>query len=82
VAVQVKDPGGNPVVGATVTFQITGGGGSISGTTAGTITVSTNTDASGIARTNWILGTGVGIINTMNVTVVNGPSTSLQVTTQ
>jgi adhesin/invasin len=82
VAVLVKDAAGNPIAGATVNWQITGGGGHITGQAAGTITASSNTDASGIARVNWTLGTGTGVINSITAIVVNGPVVGISVTTQ
>jgi hypothetical protein len=51
VVVRITDAGGNVKPGATVTFAVTGGGGSVA-------TASTTTDASGLARTNWTLGSG------------------------
>ncbi|HEY2824419.1 MAG TPA: Ig-like domain-containing protein, partial [Gemmatimonadales bacterium] len=53
LSVKIADQFGNPVQGAPVTFAITAGGGSLSSTTA-------NSDASGIAQTNWTLGSTVG----------------------
>ncbi|HYW32556.1 MAG TPA: Ig-like domain-containing protein [Gemmatimonas sp.] len=53
-SVRVRDAGNNPVSGVTVTFAITGGGGSISPT-------SVVTNASGIATlTSWTLGAVAG----------------------
>jgi hypothetical protein len=53
-AVLVEDSEGNPVPGATVTFTVTGGGGSATGTEA-------VADAAGIARVgSWTLGSGPG----------------------
>jgi large repetitive protein len=53
-AVLVEDAQGNPVAGETVTFVVTGGGGSATGTTA-------VTDAAGIARVgSWTLGGTAG----------------------
>jgi hypothetical protein len=49
-AVVVRDAAGNPLPGRTVTFAVTGGGGSITGATA-------ITDAQGVARLgSWTLG--------------------------
>jgi hypothetical protein len=53
-AVLVEDAQGNPVPGATVTFSVTGGGGSATGTDA-------VADGAGIARVGtWTLGPGAG----------------------
>jgi hypothetical protein len=53
-AVLVEDAQGNPVPGATVTFAVTGGGGSAAGTSA-------VTDAAGVARVgSWSLGGTAG----------------------
>ncbi len=53
-AVLVKDQSGNGIPGITVTFAVTGGGGSVTGATA-------TTDAGGIARVgSWTLGTQAG----------------------
>ncbi len=52
--VQVTDVGGNPLTGQTVTFAVTGGGGSVTGGTP-------ITDGSGNATvTSWTLGTTAG----------------------
>jgi adhesin/invasin len=60
--VQVKDGGGNPVAGVTVTFAVTTGGGSVTG---GIDT----TDASGLATVgSWTLDTLAGT-NTLRATV-------------
>jgi hypothetical protein len=49
---RITDAGGNPKPGATVTFAVTSGGGSLSSTTA-------TTDAAGLATSGtWTLGTG------------------------
>jgi Big-like domain-containing protein len=54
-AVKITDPNGNPVAGVGVTFQVTGGGGTVVPTTP----VATN--ASGIAAaTSWTLGAVAG----------------------
>src|SRR5207237_1422081 len=56
-SVLVRDAGNNPVAGVSVTFTVTGGGGTISSPTG--ITVSTN--ASGIAApSTWTLGATAG----------------------
>ena len=52
-AVIIRDSGGNPVGGVEVTFEVTGGGGSV---TPATVTTGTN----GIAATNWTLGPSAG----------------------
>jgi adhesin/invasin len=64
-AVLVTDPFGNPVEGASVTFAVTSGGGSVVPTTA------VLTDASGLATvTSWTLGVTAGASNnTLTATV-------------
>ncbi len=60
-SVLVTDAGGNPVSGISVTFAVTGGGGSVTGG-------STTTNASGIATVgSWTLGTTAGS-NTLSAT--------------
>jgi adhesin/invasin len=81
VAVQVKDAAGIPIAGATVTFQVTIGGGSIAGQPAGTVVISRNTDANGIATASWTLGTAAATTNSMSVGVVGGPVIALTVNT-
>lgn len=51
VAIKIVDRFGNPVAGATVSFAVTAGGGTVSGATR-------TTGADGVARTAWSLGTG------------------------
>ena len=53
LVVEVVDGGGNPVVGAAVTWVVTGGGGSLDPTTG-------TTDDNGRASTTWTLGPGIG----------------------
>ncbi len=53
LVVQVVDEGGNPVVGAAVTWVVTGGGGSLDPATG-------PTDANGRASTTWTLGSTAG----------------------
>jgi hypothetical protein len=60
-AVIVRDAAGNPVPGAQVTWTVTSGGGSI--------TSPTTTDAAGVARTQWVLGTGTAPTQTAQATV-------------
>jgi adhesin/invasin len=68
-SVKATDASGNPVLGATVTFTVMYGGGSITG---GTVT----TDANGIAAVgSWILGTRPGF-NQLFVTAPNFAMTS------
>ena len=62
--VEVRDQNGNPLAGAQVTFAVTGGGGTLSVTTATTAT----TDAEGRAATTLTLGRLPGT-NTVEVTV-------------
>ncbi len=53
IVVRVVDAGGNPVVGAAVTWVVTGGGGSLDPATG-------TTDDGGLASTSWTLGTAAG----------------------
>ncbi|MCI0436986.1 MAG: Ig-like domain-containing protein [Gemmatimonadetes bacterium] len=53
LVMRVTDSGGNPVAGATVTFTVTGGGGSFSPTSA-------VTGATGLAQSTWTLGSVPG----------------------
>ena len=59
-AVLVTDANNNPVSGTTVTFAVTGGGGSVT-------PASVTTNASGIAAAGWTLGTTAGT-NTLTAT--------------
>ena len=62
-AVRLLDAAGNPIVGASVTFAVTSGGGSLTDPTT------TTTDASGIAQVGgWTLGAAPGT-NTLSATV-------------
>jgi hypothetical protein len=64
-AVLVKDASGNPAPGKTVTFAVTGGGGSLTGAVV-------TTDANGIAAVgSWTLGAQGGP-NTLTATVSGG----------
>ena len=64
-AVLVIDSYGNPVPGATVTFAVSQGGGSVTGGTA-------TTNASGIAQVgSWVLGAAVGL-NTLTAQITGG----------
>ncbi|HSA55164.1 MAG TPA: leishmanolysin-related zinc metalloendopeptidase [Gemmatimonadaceae bacterium] len=61
-AIRVTDLGSTPVVGISVTFAVSGGGGSITGAT-------TTTDAQGVATVgSWTLGASPGT-NTLTATV-------------
>ena len=51
VSIRLADNFGNPIVGASVAFAVTGGGGSVSPATA-------TTNAEGLAKANWIMGAG------------------------
>jgi len=58
-AVLVRDQYDNPVPGVPVTFEVAGGGGSITGSASGSMTV--NTNASGVAAVGgWVLGQTAG----------------------
>jgi len=60
-AVQVRDAQGNPVPGVQVAWAVTSGG--------GTVTSPVTTDAAGVARTQWVLGTAAGPTQTAQATV-------------
>jgi len=65
-AVKVVDQHGNGVAGRTVTFTVTGGGGSVTGATA-------PTDVNGIATVgSWTMGSAVGT-NTLEASTVGFP---------
>jgi adhesin/invasin len=73
-AVRVLGAGGIPVAGVSVTFAVTGGGGSITGPT------SVLTDAAGDARVGgWVLGPAAGA-NTLTATVAGAGITGNPVT--
>jgi hypothetical protein len=66
-AVRVSDNNGLARSGETVTFAVTGGGGTITGATA-------VTDAQGVARVgSWVLGSTTGV-NTLTATIAGGAS--------
>jgi len=71
VVVKVRDAGGRLVLGATVTFAVTQGNGSVSPRIA-------TSDASGEARTTWTLGTVAGLNEV--TAAANGLITSLKFT--
>lgn len=72
-AVLVRDQYGNPVPGVSVTFAVTGGGGSVSGGTQ-------VTGANGIATVgSWILGTTAGP-NTLDATASGLPTLTFTAT--
>ena len=72
-SVVVKDANLMGLAGVTVTFAVTGGGGSVSGATA-------ITDAFGVAtETQWVLGSAVGM-NTLTATVSGSGVTGNPVT--
>jgi adhesin/invasin len=65
-SVRIEDANGNPVAGASVTFAVASGGGSVTGGTQ-------TTDAAGIATvTSWKLGTTAG---TNTLTATSGAAT-------
>lgn len=65
-AVKLSDALGNGVAGATITFAVTGGGGSVTGGTA-------TTNSAGIATVgNWMMGGAVGP-NTLRATATGFP---------
>jgi hypothetical protein len=61
IVVRVADQFNNPVAGTTVTFAVTGGGGSVNPTSAAS-------NATGLSQTTWTLGQTAGA-QTMTVTV-------------
>jgi adhesin/invasin len=67
-SVAIRDANNNPVVGASVTFAVASGGGSVTGATV-------QTNGSGIATVgSWTLGTTAGI-NTLTATSASGSAT-------
>ena len=70
--VQVSDSTGHLVAGLTVSFAVTGGGGSVG-------TPSAPTNASGQAQTTWTLGTAAGT-QTVSATVSGAPVSPLPLT--
>jgi len=88
ITVSVADQSGNPVAGATVTFAVTAGGGSVTGATPAT-------SVSGQATLgSWTLGMVAGTLNTLSASVASltpvvysatpaaGAAAALQLTTQ
>jgi hypothetical protein len=73
IAVKVTDSGGRPVVGQTVTFHVTAGGGHV-------FSGSATTNAEGIAQERWTVGTTAGSVQTLEARVVNGSGTTLTAT--
>lgn len=72
-SVVVSDSFGNPVAGDSVTFAVTQGGGSATGTTVGS-------DASGVARVgSWTLGTAVGE-NRLQASIASGATVTFVAT--
>jgi hypothetical protein len=69
----VVDANGNPVPNAPVRFDVLAGGGSVN-------PVNTQTDASGRARTAWMLGPQPGTLNRLTATVLanNQPDPNVQ----
>jgi adhesin/invasin len=53
IDVMVSDSGGHPVSGVTVSFSVSGGGGTLSSSTA-------QSDVNGLASVNWTLGSQLG----------------------
>lgn len=70
LAVRVDNVFGDPLAGAVVTFQVSAGGGTLTAATA-------VTDAAGVARTGWRLGTQAGVVQRAEAaaTGVRGPLT-------
>ena len=73
VTFQVKDTGGNAMVGQLVTFTVTGGGGSAA-------PASGTTDASGNVTVLWTLGPAAGV-NTLTATAGSITSSPVTITT-
>jgi hypothetical protein len=73
IAVKVTDAGGRPVVGQTVTFHVTAGGGHV-------FSGSATTNAEGIAQERWTVGTTAGSVQTLEARVINGSGTTLTAT--
>jgi hypothetical protein len=69
IVVRIADQYGNPVGGASVTFAVTGGGGSVSPATV-------VTGANGLAAARWILGPDAKVANTATATCA-GLSTTI-----
>ncbi len=61
LAARIVDRSGNGVVGALVTWGVTGGGGTVSPATA-------NTDSGGVAQTQWTLGTRLDQVSAVTAT--------------
>ncbi|HEV8122979.1 MAG TPA: Ig-like domain repeat protein [Gemmatimonadales bacterium] len=71
--VRVRDVGGNNVPNVSVTFTVTGGGGTVTGPSGSGTSTIVSTDAGGLATlTSWTLG-GTAGANTMSATA-SGPS--------
>lgn len=68
--VRIEDRLGNIMAGRAVTFAVTSGGGSITTTTA-------NSDASGLASTNWTLGSSTAAFHSVSATVTGNAGVSL-----
>jgi len=67
IVVEVMDASGAPVPGSIVTFTVTAGGGTVSGTSAAA-------DASGRATTQWTIGTKAGDAQQLTVSVESSAS--------
>jgi hypothetical protein len=70
VAVKVTDSRGHPVAGQAVTFEVTGGGGSV-------YSGSATTDAGGMAQERWRLGTQAGAPQRLEARVATGSGATL-----
>lgn len=76
VTVRVTDLDGRVLSSAAVTFEVTLGGGSIN---SGSSSLVVNTDANGLARVAWKLGTAIGSANnTLRVSAVNQSGVALE----
>jgi hypothetical protein len=74
VAVHVTDQNGNSMAGATVTWTVASGSGSVSSATS-------STDASGNATVTWTLGNTAGA-NSLTAAIAGGASTTITATGQ
>jgi hypothetical protein len=72
LTVRVTDTGARPVTGATVTWAVTAGGGTVTPTTA-------TTDSNGTGSTRWTLGTSLGA-NSATATVAGSAAVTFEAT--
>lgn len=73
-ATRIVDAAGDPVPGTSITFAVTAGGGSVTGTPA-------TADSVGVATVgNWTLGPTVGTSNTLRASLTSTPATFVDFT--